>query len=84
LRIWTRQIFLILVHLLVTTSGLLLLALALLVASRASKGLLEDLKDLFVLNLLVGLELLEIGGVGGSKFGNTVLGDSCDMFSSCI
>jgi hypothetical protein len=55
--------------------GGLLLALALLVSGGASKGLLEDLEDLLVLDLLVRLELLEVNGVGGSELGQTVLGD---------
>lgn len=56
-------------------SGLLLVALALLVTSRAGQGLLEDLEDLLILDLLVGLELGEIDLAGGRKLGDTVLGD---------
>ena len=62
-------------HLLLTASGLLLLVLVLLVTSRAGDGLLEDLQDLLILNLLVGLKLRQIGRVGGSKPSDTVLGD---------
>lgn len=62
---------------LLSTLGLggLLLALALLVSGGAGKGLLEDLEDFLVLDLLVRLELLEVNGVGGSELGETVLGD---------
>lgn len=63
-------------HLLLATGGLLLLALALLVAGGAGQGLLKDLQDLLILDLLVGLELLQVNG-GSSKLGETVLGDRC-------
>lgn len=66
-------------QLLVTAGGLLLLALVLLVAGRAGQGLLQDLQDLLILNLLVGLELGEIGGVGRSKLGDAVLGNGYRM-----
>lgn len=56
-------------------SGLLLVVLALLVTGRAGKGLLEDLEDLLILDLLVGLVLGGIELSGGSKLGDTVLGD---------
>lgn len=56
--------------------GLLLVALALLVTGRAGEGLLKDLEDLLVLDLLVGLVLGEIELGGGSKLGDAVLGNS--------
>jgi hypothetical protein len=62
-------------HLLFTTGGLLLLALVLLVTGRTGKGLLEDLEDLLILDLLVALVQLQVDGVGGGKLGETVLGD---------
>lgn len=62
-------------HLLVTTSGLLLLVLVLLVAGGAGQGLLKNLEDLLVLELLVGLDLLKVDSAGGGKLGDTVLGD---------
>lgn len=62
-------------HLLVTTSGLLLLVLVLLVTGGAGQGLLKNLEDLLVLELLVGLDLLKVDGAGGGKLGDTVLGD---------
>lgn len=63
-------------NLLITAGGLgLLLALVLLVTSRAGKGLLEDLENLLIFDLLVGLDLLEINGLGSGKLGETVLGD---------
>lgn len=65
-----------LVDLLVTTGGLgLLLVLVLLVAGGAGKGLLKDLEDLFILDLLFRLVLLGVNGVGGGQLGQTVLGD---------
>jgi hypothetical protein len=65
-------------YLLITAGGLgLLLALVLLVASRAGKGLLKDLEDLLILELLVRLDLLEIHRLGSSELGETVLGDGC-------
>lgn len=62
---------------LLSTIGLggLLLALALLVSGGAGNGLLEDLEDLLILNLLVRLDFLEVNGVGSSELGETVLGD---------
>lgn len=63
-------------HLLVTASGLgLLLVLVLLVTGRTGQGLLKDLEDLLVLNLLVALVLLKVNSAGGSELGDTVLGD---------
>lgn len=64
-------------HLLVTASGLLLLVLVLLVAGRAGQGLLEDLQDLFILDLLIALELLQVNGAGSGKLSETVLSDGC-------
>lgn len=65
-------------YLLFTTGGLgLLLALVLLVTSRAGKGLLENLEDLLILELLVRLDLLDIDGLGSSELGETVLGNGC-------
>lgn len=61
--------------------SLLLLALALLLASVAGKGLLEDLEDLGVLNLLVRLNLGEVKGGGATKLGETVLGDGCEVLA---
>lgn len=69
-------------NLLFTTGGLLLLALVLLVTGRAGKGLLEDLEDLLILDLLVALVQLQVDSVGSGKLGETVLGDGCEeMFS---
>lgn len=63
-------------YLLFTAGGLgLLLALVLFVTGRASKGLLENLENLLILELLVRLDLLEIDGLGSSELGETVLGD---------
>lgn len=62
-------------HLLVTTSGLLLLVLVLLVSGGTSQGLFKDLQDLLILDLLVALELLQVDGVGSGQLGETVLGD---------
>lgn len=62
--------------LLLATGGLLLLVLVLLVTSGTGKGLLKDLEDLLVLDLLVGLVLLQVN-VGSGKLGDTVLGDGC-------
>ena len=62
-------------HLLLGTGGLLLLVLVLLVAGRLVKRAAEDLEDLLVLNLLVRLELAEIGIGGGGELGDAVLGD---------
>lgn len=59
-------------------SGLLLLVLVL-VAGVSGQGALEDLENLLILDLLVGLELGQIRGGGGRQFGDTVLGDSCDL-----
>lgn len=55
--------------------GLLLVLVLVLVASGASKGLLEDLKDLLILDLLIRLNLLEIGSGGGGELGDTILGN---------
>lgn len=63
-------------NLLLATGGLLLLVLVLLVAGGTGQRLLEDLQDLLILDLLVGLELLQVN-VGSSKLGDTVLGDGC-------
>lgn len=68
-------------RLLLAASGLLLLVLVLLVAGRAGQRLLEDLQDLFILDLLVGLELIEVGGTGSGKTGDAVLGDGCKRSS---
>lgn len=62
--------------LLLATGGLLLLVLVLLVASGTGQGLLKDLEDLLVLDLLVGLVLLQVN-VGSGELGDTVLGDGC-------
>jgi len=62
-------------HLLFAGGLLLLVVLALLVAGRAGQRLLEDLENLLILDLLVGLELGEIDSAGGSKLGDPVLGD---------
>lgn len=59
------------------SSSLLLLVLVGLVAGGASQGALQDLEDLLVLNLLVRLELREIGCSGRRKTGDAVLGDCC-------
>lgn len=65
-------------YLLFTAGGLgLLLALVLLVTGRAGKGLLENLKNLLILELLVRLDLLDIDGLGSSELGETVLGNGC-------
>lgn len=63
--------------------GLLLLglALALLLASVSGKGLLEDLEDLFVGDLLVTLVLADVQRRGATKLGDTVLGDGWE--TSC-
>lgn len=64
-------------HLLLATGGLLLvLVLVLLVAGGTGQRLLEDLENLLILDLLVGLVLLQVD-VGGSKLGDAVLGDGC-------
>lgn len=52
---------------------LLLLALVL------GEGLLKDLEDLLVLDLVVGLELGQIPSGRSSQLGDTVLGDSCGL-----
>lgn len=67
-------------NLLITAGGLLLLVLVLLVAGRTSQGLLEDLQNFFILDLLVGLVLREIKSIGRRKLGNTVLGDGYDEY----
>lgn len=61
------------------TGGLLLLALVLLVAGRLVQRAAEDLEDLLVLDLLVRLELGEIGVGGGGELGDTVLGDGWEI-----
>lgn len=66
-------------RLLFTAGSLLLLVLVLLVTGRAGQGLLQDLKDLLILDLLVGLELREIRSVGRGKTGNAVL---CDGYKT--
>jgi hypothetical protein len=55
--------------------GLLLLLLVLLGGGLAN-GLLKDLQDLLVLNLLVRLDLLEVQSRGLSQTLDAVLGDS--------
>lgn len=63
-------------HLLVTASGLgLLLVLVLLVTGGTGQGLLKDLEDLLILDLLVALVLLEVDSAGSGELGDTVLGD---------
>jgi hypothetical protein len=57
--------------------GGLLLGLGLLLASVSGQRLLQNLENLLILNLLVGLVLLEIQGRGGTQLGNTVLGNGC-------
>jgi hypothetical protein len=61
--------------------GGLLLGLALLLTGVSGHGLFQDLKDFLVLNLLVGLVLLEVQSGRGTKLGNTVLGngESCEV-----
>lgn len=66
------------------SSLLLLLVFILLVAGRAGQGLLQDLQDLLILDLLVGLELREIRGVWRSKTGDPVLGDGCKTWSITV
>jgi hypothetical protein len=56
--------------------GRLLLGLALLLTSVSGQGLLQDLEDLLVLDLLVGLVLLEVQGRRGTQLGDAVLGNS--------
>lgn len=59
--------------------GLLLLVLVSLVAGRAGQGALQDLENLLILDLLVGLVLGEVGSVGCGQAGDTVLGDGCNV-----
>ena len=59
--------------------GGLLLGLALLLASVSGHGLFQDLKDFLVLNLLVGLVLLEVQSRRATKLGNTVLGNGLSL-----
>lgn len=59
--------------------GGLLLGLGLLLASVSGQRLLQNLENLLILNLLVGLVPLEIQGRGGTQLGNTVLGNGCAM-----
>lgn len=56
---------------------LLLLALALLLASVAGQGLLENLENLLVGNLLVRLDLAEVQLRGATELGQAVLGEGC-------
>lgn len=55
--------------------GGLLLALVLLGSGRTGKRLLENLENLLILKLLVGLDFFEVDGIGGSELGDTILGD---------
>lgn len=55
--------------------GGLLLALVLLGSGRTGKRLLENLENLLILKLLVGLDFFEVNRVGGSELGDTILGD---------
>lgn len=55
----------------------LLLGLALLLARVSGDGLLQDLENLLVLDLLVRLVLLQVQGRGSTQLGNAVLGDGC-------
>lgn len=55
--------------------GGLLLALVLLGSGRTGKRLLENLENLLILELLVGLDFFEVDGIGGSELGDTILGD---------
>lgn len=57
--------------------GLLLLVLVGLAAGGTGQRTLQDLEDLLILNLLVGLVLGEIRSVGCGKAGDTILGDGC-------
>lgn len=57
--------------------GLLLLVLVGLVAGGAGQRALQDLEDLLVFNLLVGLEQRKVRGTGGGQTLDTVLGDGC-------
>lgn len=59
--------------------GGLLLGLGLLLASVSGQRLLQNLENLLILNLLVGLVPLEIQGRGGTQLGDTVLGNGCTM-----
>jgi hypothetical protein len=56
--------------------GCLLLGLALLLASVSGNRLLQDLENLLVLDLLVGLVLLKVQRGRATQLGNTILGNS--------
>lgn len=58
-------------------SRLLLVVLVGLVAGGSGQWALQDLEDLLILDLLVRLELGQVGGGGRSQTGDTVLGDGC-------
>lgn len=62
-------------------SRLLLVVLVGLVAGGSGQWALQDLEDLLILDLLVRLELGQIGGGGRSQTGDTVLGDGCAKIS---
>lgn len=53
--------------------GLLLLVL---LARVASQGLLKDLENLLVFNLLIRLELAQVQGRRSAELSDTILGDS--------
>ena len=59
-----------------TLGGLLLLLVLVLGSRRPGQGLLKNLKNLFVRDLLVGLDLFEVEGWGSRQSGQAVLGDS--------
>lgn len=56
--------------------GSLLLRLALLLTSVSGNGLLQDLENLLVLDLLVGLVLLKVQRGRATQLGDTILGNS--------
>lgn len=58
-------------------SRFLLVVLVGLVASGSGQWALQDLEDLLILDLLVRLELGQIGGGGRCQTGDTVLCDGC-------
>lgn len=57
--------------------GRLLLGLRLLLSGIPGQGLLQDLENLFVGNLLVSLVLAEVELRGTAQLGDAVLGDGC-------
>lgn len=59
--------------------GLLLLALALLLARVPGQGLLKDLENLLIRDLLVRLELAHVERRGPTELGDAVLGDGYDV-----